>query len=182
MRVKLITLSFSPSLGRFDDQALDAFTASREILSVREHFFEAEGLPHLVCLVHYRDAAHAAPAVEPRPAAEPADAPRARTPRIDLSTEELPAFETLRDWRRRRAHKDGVPPYVIATNRELAAVVRARPLTATALRGVEGFGEAKVAKYGDDILARLGAPARSDASATNGVPAAPPPESTEPAS
>jgi ATP-dependent DNA helicase RecQ len=65
--------------------------------------------------------------------------------------------ERLRRWRLERSHEDGVPAYVVlhdATLRELAAV---KPRTHVELAGVKGFGPVKVERYGDDLLAVLGA-------------------------
>lgn len=59
-----------------------------------------------------------------------------------------------------RAKADGIPPYVICNNRQLAEVVRVRPDTLTALGAIEGFGEAKLKRYGKALLALVaGAPA-----------------------
>lgn len=48
-----------------------------------------------------------------------------------------------------------MPPYVICNNRQLAEIVKARPLTLAALGRIEGFGEAKLKKYGPDLLALI---------------------------
>lgn len=69
-------------------------------------------------------------------------------------------FNSLREWRSRLAHEQGVPPYVVFTNRQLAALVRARPESANALAQVEGIGAGKVEDYGAEVL-RLLAPGPS---------------------
>jgi superfamily II DNA helicase RecQ len=66
-------------------------------------------------------------------------------------------FNTLRDWRAERCKKDGVPPYVICTNQQLAAVVAQRPQSLTGLMRIEGIGKAKAEKYGQEMLAILSA-------------------------
>ena len=63
-----------------------------------------------------------------------------------------PLFAALRAWRAERARRDGVPAYVVAHDQTLAAVVDTKPPTAAALRRVKGFGPAKVAAYGAEIL------------------------------
>ena len=62
-------------------------------------------------------------------------------------------LERLQAWRRERAIRDAVPPYVVAHNSMLADLALARPTTAAALGKVKGFGPARVEKYGDEILA-----------------------------
>jgi superfamily II DNA helicase RecQ len=68
---------------------------------------------------------------------------------------ELPLFNALRDWCAERSKRDGVPPYVICTNRQCAAMVKARPQSLSKLAEIEGFGKAKLEKYGQEILALL---------------------------
>jgi ATP-dependent DNA helicase RecQ len=76
---------------------------------------------------------------------------------IDLPPEAQQLFESLRSWRGAQAKEQGVPAYVVfhdATLRELA--VR-HPSTVAELGTVTGVGEAKLAKYGDQLLEVLAA-------------------------
>ena len=50
---------------------------------------------------------------------------------------------------------DGVPPYVVAPDALLAALVEQRPATIAGLRRVKGMGPARLDRYGDEILAIL---------------------------
>lgn len=69
-----------------------------------------------------------------------------------LSPEGEALFERLRDWRRKLATEQSLPPYIIAHDKTLKAVAIAKPQTAKELLRVSGFGPAKVEKYGVDIL------------------------------
>jgi len=164
MRVKLFTFRYSSTLGGFDDTPLQDHIRDKEVLSVREHFFRVNDVPHLLCVVTWQDA------VVPTAAAAPDDGagPRSRKDRPDptegLDERERLLFNTVRSWRARKAREEGVPPYVILTNKELRAVIRAKPDSPTALGNVEGIGKAKVKRYGKEILAELdghAAPAES---------------------
>ena len=62
---------------------------------------------------------------------------------------------TFKGWRRETAHADGVPPYVIFCIATLAEMVRAKPNTLPALGRISGIGEAKLKKYGTEVLAVL---------------------------
>ena len=62
-------------------------------------------------------------------------------------------LDALKAWRRQRSAEDGVPAYVVATDATLAAVAERRPRSEEELLAVPGIGPAKVAKYGDEILA-----------------------------
>ncbi|MFC6920103.1 HRDC domain-containing protein [Meiothermus taiwanensis] len=67
-----------------------------------------------------------------------------------------PGFEALRAWRSHKAKEEGVPPYVIATNAELKAILERQPKTLEELAQVKGFAKTKAAKYGREILRLLG--------------------------
>ncbi len=70
-----------------------------------------------------------------------------------LSPDDLDLLQRLVDWRRDRASRDAVPPYVVAHNSMLQAMVLARPATQAALAEIHGFGPNRAAKYGDEVLA-----------------------------
>lgn len=62
-------------------------------------------------------------------------------------------FEELRNWRRRRASEENVPPYCVLGDKTLRAIVALKPLDEDALAQVSGVGPKKLEKYGADILA-----------------------------
>src|SRR5690348_4183971 len=78
------------------------------------------------------------------PAALPAgrshDAPSAQT------------VDRLRRWRLETARAAGVPAYVVFHDATLEAIASARPASLAELLLVSGVGEAKLRKYGDEIL------------------------------
>ncbi len=61
-------------------------------------------------------------------------------------------LERLTSWRRERARADGVPAYVVADNKTLAAIAAQRPSDEAALMDVPGIGQRKVETYGQEIL------------------------------
>lgn len=67
--------------------------------------------------------------------------------------EDAKLFEALRAWRRDTASVGGVPPYVIFHDATLAAIVAARPKDLAGLGRVSGIGEAKLKRYGAEVLA-----------------------------
>lgn len=168
MQIKLITLSFSPALGAFDTRPLDSFVADKEVLALREHFFEVHEQPYLACLVTWQ--------VGPSPAAtsEAGDSTdrrgRARKgAAVDVPEEARGLFETLRAWRLERSRQDGVPPFVVFTNRELAAIAVQRPASRNALTNLPGIGSGKAERYGGDLLSLLDS-ATQEKAPPNGTP------------
>jgi ATP-dependent DNA helicase RecQ len=71
----------------------------------------------------------------------------------ELSAADAALLERLSTWRRERASREALPPYIIAHNATLREIAWRRPATLDALAGVNGFGRSKIEKYGDEILA-----------------------------
>ncbi|MGQ0608858.1 MAG: ATP-dependent helicase [Chloroflexota bacterium] len=71
---------------------------------------------------------------------------------FDLSAADEPLLAQLIEWRRQRARTDGVPAYVVADNKTLAAIAAHRPVDAGGLLSVPGIGQRKVATYGEEML------------------------------
>ena len=72
--------------------------------------------------------------------------------RTVLSDGQFSVFAVLRDQRKRFAEKDGVPVYAVATNDQLAAMVRGAITTKSGLEKIPGFGDAKVERFGNAFL------------------------------
>lgn len=166
MQLRLFTLRFNPATDRFDDSSVAAFLTDKDVLSIRDHFFVRDDIPYLTLVICYRTSIPAAATAQ---AATPGQ-PRDESWRDQLTEADWPLFKTLRTWRGERAKQQGVPPYVICNNRQLVEVVKARPQTLAALGSIEGFGEAKLSKYGKDLLSLIAGDAKPAPAATDTPP------------
>ncbi|HEY6424649.1 MAG TPA: DNA helicase RecQ [Pseudonocardiaceae bacterium] len=96
---------------------------------------------------------------EPERAARTAKATKAEKARrsapVDLPEETVPVFERLRAWRAATAKEQGVPAYVIFHDATLRQIATETPSTLADLGTVNGVGENKLAKYGQQILDTL---------------------------
>ena len=148
MLARVLTLRFDQRIEAFDDQSL------REFLAQREHFFQCNHVPYMAVMVTY--------ALEPsNPNSTPRDSAQGRRGvdwRAQVAEAELPLFDALRDWRAERARRDGVAPYMVCTNQQLAAMIKARPQSMAKLGTIDGIGKAKLETYGQEILALLAWP------------------------
>jgi ATP-dependent DNA helicase RecQ len=61
-------------------------------------------------------------------------------------------FEALRQHRLEVARAEGVPPYVVASDRTLREIALLRPADLSALELAHGIGPSKAEKYGDGLL------------------------------
>ena len=59
----------------------------------------------------------------------------------------------LKAWRLEQARQQGLPPYVVFHDRTLIAIAECRPTALEDLAGITGIGRAKLASYGEAVLA-----------------------------
>jgi len=98
-----------------------------------------------------------APPAATRPARRKAGRTSADEAPLDAAAEAR--FEALRQWRLGAARGEGVPAYVVASDRSLRDLAARRPATRDDLLLCHGIGPAKVERWGDALLAVLaGAP------------------------
>ena len=145
MKLKVFTFRFSENAGGFIDDPLQEFIVDKEVIEFSEHFFVHEKTPYLMVLLAYRSLADDE---RRRPIRSP-------DPRLELDATEREAFDALRTWRAARARVEGIPPYLIATNKQLAKMITLKATSRTVLSSIEGIGEGKAAKYGEEILQLL---------------------------
>ena len=69
-----------------------------------------------------------------------------------LSPEAFARFSELRKRRRQLAEEDGVRPFIIMTDAQLAQLAKVEQPTVADLKKIDGFGEAKAEKYGERLL------------------------------
>ena len=77
---------------------------------------------------------------------------RPRRAAVEAPQEAEPLFQALRSWRLEAAKAQAVPPYVIFHDRTLLDIALSRPTSLAALGAVQGVGEGKLQRYGDDVL------------------------------
>ena len=70
-----------------------------------------------------------------------------------MRPQDQPLWEALRALRTELAAEFGVPPYVIFHDVTLQEMIRLRPGSKGELQGVQGVGEQKLQRYGQQFLA-----------------------------
>jgi ATP-dependent DNA helicase RecQ len=86
-------------------------------------------------------------------------AAQGRATPVELPAEAEPVFERLRAWRTAVAKEQGMPPYVIFHDATLRLIAASPPSTLDELRLINGVGETKLTRYGQQILDLLAQPA-----------------------
>lgn len=84
---------------------------------------------------------------------------RSSKPRVDyrekLNERDFAVFASLRTLRKARAVQEGIPAYAIFTNEQLAEIATRRVVSNKLLAEIDGVGDARVQKYGDDFIAAV---------------------------
>jgi superfamily II DNA helicase RecQ len=153
--------------GDADEAARNRFLASHRVVAIERHFV-ADGprSAWAVCVSWVEGPARLEPG-----GAGAAGSAEGRKGRIDyrdvLSADQFALYVRLRDTRKRLAERDGVPPYAVVTNEQLAEIVRRDARTLAELGAIEGIGPARVQKYGAALTEAVAV------GVTSGAPGAP---------
>lgn len=134
MPVRIFTVPFDAEEMRFRDEDFQGFCLNKAIRHLQSEFFTLNGIPYWTILIQYdttilKDDATAA-----------------------LAEPERKLFEHLQQWRKEKALSEGIPVYIIATNKELTELITRAPKTLDGLKSIKGFGKQKVSRYGKEML------------------------------
>jgi len=165
MRLHFATIPLHESA--LAEAELNRFLAGHRVLTVDRHLVADGARSSWAVCVTYVDRPAADPALAPATSGKGPPTRDAVDYKTLLSPADFEVFARLRVLRKRLAERDGVPPYAVFSNEQLAAIVRARPQNAAALARLPGVGKARLEKHGTAVLAELAAiPARVDAPAS----------------
>ncbi|NUP25561.1 MAG: DNA helicase RecQ [Nocardia sp.] len=93
----------------------------------------------------------------PTPSRAARSAKSGRSAPVDLDPADTSLFEKLRQWRAETAKEQGVPAYVVFHDATLRDIAARKPADLSALGTVNGVGENKLARYGEQVLEVLAA-------------------------
>lgn len=114
MLIQVFTLRFDELKERFVDDELTSFFQANQILSVRDYLFTKNDRPYLTLVVTFQpfESEH-----------NPQKQKRNDDSWKDMLTDaDMGLFSMLREWRGKRCKKDGLPPYILFTNKQLAYI------------------------------------------------------------
>ena len=74
-----------------------------------------------------------------------------------LTEEENQILLALKTWRKDKANELQQPEFMVFSNATLQGLAKAKPRKVTELNKVKGIGDAKITRYGDDLMAILNA-------------------------
>lgn len=127
-----------------EEEKLNKFLRSHRTLQVEKQFMTDGATGQWCFCVEYLEGT------------EPYKRSGKKSPRVDyrevLSQEAFARFARYREIRKALADEEGIPPFVIFTDKEIAAMAEAEELTPAMMRSVKGIGEKKIAKYASHFI------------------------------
>ncbi len=159
MRLHFVTVPIHGSEAAEED--LNQFLATHRVIAVdRQLVVDGPRSAWAICVTYV--------------VAGASDAADANKKRVDyrevLPDAEFQAFAKLRDLRKQIAEREGVPPYALFTNEQLAEMVRRRARAVADLGRIDGVGPARIEKYGRAFLEVLRAALPASAAAPQAAP------------
>lgn len=141
MQLKMFSVPFHNASSEVDE--VNAFLRSHRVLSIDRNFIQDGNNSTWAICVTYVEASG-------RPQGGNKKA------KIDyrevLSETDFALYARLRDLRKAIAEQEGVPPYALFTNEQLATMVQNKTGNKTALKEIPGVGDARVEKYGPAFI------------------------------
>lgn len=131
------------------------FVASHRVLGIEREFVQNGASSAWVFAVEFVDGTAPPTTVGGAPG----------RPKVDyqavLDPADFVVYSALRAKRKELADREAVPAYAIITNEQMAKVAELRATSLEELRRVEGLGDARITKYGRELLdaARVAMPA-----------------------
>ena len=128
------------------EEELNRFLRGCRPVSAHRELVHAPGGAYWALCVEYLDGAGGGGA-----SGKPGGRPRVDYKEV-LSEADFAVYSRLRERRRELAEQEAVPVYAVCTNEQLAEMAKRRVSTPAGLQEIEGFGEAKTAKYAARFL------------------------------
>ncbi len=133
MACKIIVIPFNAEREEFEEKKLEKFLEKADVRSMERSFFKVKDKPYWSVFIEY----------SPRTDGDP---------RHNMTDAQRQRYEKLREWRNARAEREGIPPYVIASNRQLGKMAAMEKVSKSGLADIKGWGQSKAEKFANDII------------------------------
>lgn len=141
--IRILTIPFDSDKELFDESAVNNFLMNKKLKSMETQFFTSGDKPYWTVFVEYE------------PILQDVKSEKNREKESSMTDVQKHLYLKLKEWRKEKAEKAGIPVYVVATNSELMEVVVCAPETLENLKSIKGFGSKKVEKYGKELVSLI---------------------------
>jgi len=139
-------LKFEDRLEGFNDSLLSESLSDKEIIAWKGELIERKNRPYWTIILEYNPLGDSEITTVSKSEA------KHDSYKSILSEDDWPVFEKLREWRKEKSKEEGVPPFILFTNTQLAKIAVTSPTSLNSLQAIKGIGEAKRTKYGKEVL------------------------------
>ena len=148
MNIKIFYIRLSKEYIISDEEKLNDFIKDKEVINTFAELIKTEKVNFWSILVTYSENGNIKKANEkPEKLSFPTD--------TKLTEEEQNIYKALKQWRADKAKIENISSFVIAYDTELITLAKVRIENIEDFKNIKGFGEKKIAKYGEDIIALL---------------------------
>lgn len=137
--IQIFTIPFNPDTQGFSTELVNRFCQSKVIHDVSKEFFQQNHRSYWSILIEYDEITGELPKQQVKQ-------------KVTLSDKDQKLFDTIRQWRKAKSVEQGVPVYIIMTNRIAFELVEKKPRTLEELKLVSGVGEKTIAAYGKELI------------------------------
>ncbi len=134
----------APEAGAVDE--LNRFLSSHSVLAVQREWVSAGDGSFWAFCIQYGETGQAVTR-------------GGNTTKIDykevLTETQFSLYVKLRDLRKQIADREGVPVFAVFTNEQLAEMTKKPARTVADLKAISGVGEARIEKYGKEVLTSI---------------------------
>jgi superfamily II DNA helicase RecQ len=158
--LKIFTVKFEEKIESFNDSIITNFLSDKVIIKWESQFFERKNCQFWTVIVEYVPTTVSGGVVSQKTAAK-----KEENYKEILTETDWPLFKRLKEWREETSKAEGVPPYIVFTNLQLAKIAVTRPESLNSLQQIEGVGNVKREKYGKaiiNIVMSLGKPLKTE--------------------
>ena len=134
MAVRIFTVPFDAEKEIFFDEDFSRFLLNKNVKSLKPEFFQLNSRAYWTVFVEYEAVLN----------------PEKAEDGLDESQRLL--MKRLRQWRKEKGEQQGIPVFIIATNKQLVDIIHRAPNSLETLREINGFGKKKVERHGKDLI------------------------------
>lgn len=143
MNLKIFTMEFNALEGCFNDSEISCFLKDKVLISLDNYLIESGSKKYLTLVVTYSHSE--IELLEDK-------STKATNWEKLINESNTDFFTSLKNWRLEESKKQGLPLFIIFTNKQLADITTMVPETLNHLSQIDGIGPQKMKKYGEIIL------------------------------
>jgi len=150
MQIKTFHIRLSREYLSSDENKINKFLSDKEVINTFAELIKTEKLNYWSMIITYSELKN-----EKLKRANDKIEKLSYSKDTELTEKEQIIYDNLKLWRTDKAATENISSFVIAYDTELITIAKEKITSIDDFKNIKGFGEKKIAKYGDDIIALL---------------------------